>query len=129
MSRQNYTAGTRWESEIGCSRAVRVGAQVFVSGCTALKPDGSMADADDVYLQAQQALRNLETGLREVGASLADVVRTRMFLTNIDHWPKVARAHLEAFGDVRPAASMLEVSSLIDSRMLVEIEADALVFA
>ena len=125
--RRRVSSGSPYEDVIGFSRAVRVGDTVYVSGTVAWGEDGSFVGEGDVYAQAKQALRNIETALERAGSSLGDVVRTRIYLTDIDRWEEAARAHAEAFAGVKPASSMVEVSRLADPRMLVEIEAVAVV--
>jgi enamine deaminase RidA (YjgF/YER057c/UK114 family) len=122
---ERHGSGVEYEAVVGYSRVVRAGAHVWVAGCTATMDDGAIAGPGDPYVQAQQSLSNLEDALSKVGARLHDVVRTRMYVTDISQWEAVARAHGEVFSDIRPVTAMLEVSALIDPRMMVEIEADA----
>ena len=123
--RERISSGAKWESIVGYSRAVKVGNRIYVTGTTALGQDGEIVGVDDAYEQAKQCLKNIERALQRLGAGMEHVVRTRMFVTDISRWEEYGRAHGEFFREIMPATTMVEVSKLIDARMLIEIEADA----
>jgi enamine deaminase RidA (YjgF/YER057c/UK114 family) len=123
--RQNFSSGVKWEDIVGYSRAVRVGSRIYLTGTTATDDDGNIVGSGDGYAQTVQAIRNIERALKQAGATLENIVRTRMFVTDISRWQEYGRAHREFFGSIRPCATMVEVRALIDPRMLIEIEVEA----
>ena len=123
--RQNISSGAKWEDIVGYSRAVRVGGRIYLTGTTAIDEKGELIGAGDPYRQTVQIIRNIERALKQAGATLENVVRTRMFVTDIQRWEEYGRAHREFFGDIRPCATMVEVRALIDPQMLIEIEVEA----
>lgn len=127
MERTNISSGAKWEDIVGYSRAVKVGNRIEVSGTTATDENGELVGTGDPYAQAMQAFENVERAVAVAGASMADVVRTRMYVTDVDDWEAVGRAHADFFSDVKPAATLVEVSRLIDPEMLVEVEAEAVI--
>lgn len=127
IEKQHYFSGTKWEPIVGYSRAIRIGDQVLVTGTTATDEQGEIVGGGDAYAQTVQVIRNIEKALNALGAELKHVVRTRMFVTDIARWEEFGRAHGEFFRDIKPCATMVEVRRLIDDRMLVEIEADAVI--
>lgn len=125
QDRHNIASGAKWEDIVGYSRAVRVGSRIYMTGTTALGDDGNIVGVNDGYSQAVQCIRNIERALKQAGADLSNVVRTRMFVTDISRWEEYGRAHREFFGEIRPCATMIEVRALIDPAMLIEIEVEA----
>lgn len=126
-TRQNISTGSKWEPIIGYSRAVKIGSTIHVSGTTASNSEGELVGIDDSYAQTKQIILNIEAALKQAGANLSDVVRTRIYCTNIDDWEEIGRAHGEYFSEIRPTTAMVEVSRLISPEILVEIEAEAIV--
>lgn len=124
--RKNISSGAKWEASVGYSRAVKVGPFIYVSGTTSVGENGEIVGDGDVYAQTKRVFEIIEKALTEAGATLANVVRTRMFITDIEQWEQAGKAHGEVFGDVRPAATLVEVSALVDPRLLIEIEVDAM---
>lgn len=125
QERQKYSSGAKWESIVGYSRAVRVGTRIYVTGTTAIDADGSIVGVDDAYAQTVQVIKNIERALQALGATLENVVRTRMFVTDISRWEEFGKAHGEFFGEIKPCATMVEISKLVDAEMLIEIEVEA----
>lgn len=125
MDRTNISSGAKWEDIVGYSRAVKVGGRIVVSGTTATDERGGLVEPGNPHAQAMQAFRNIESALEEAGATIADVIRTRMYVTDAENWEQIGQAHVEFFGDVKPATTLVEVARLIDPEMLVEVEAEA----